>query len=103
MSLTGYKIKIVERAGAEQILGKAETAEDNAACCVSKSKTGKNFTQDCTRRSLCYKIWCLKCVKDGEKMIDNIFNNGKVREKMKKEMNCTNILEKRAGVSMKDH
>ena len=75
LSLTGYKINIVEEAGKnlEDLLHRADhwqgrdCRRERCLLCVTKSKTGKNLTQDCTRRSLCYKMWFMKCEKDEEK------------------------------------
>ena len=34
--------------------------------CLTKSRTGKNSTQDCTRRSLVYETWCMTCYEKDE-------------------------------------
>jgi hypothetical protein len=67
--ITGYKLKIVERAGLqlEDILHKADPwqgqdcGRDKCLLCLTKQKTGKHLTQDCYRRSLVYETWCITC------------------------------------------
>ena len=94
LSLTGYKIKIVERAGSslEDLLHRADPwqgrdcGRENCLLCTTKNNTGKNLTLDCIRRSLCYEIWCRKCEKDGEWEIKREENDEKKKETLKKEM-----------------
>ena len=51
----------------EDILTKSDPWQgkdcDRKGCllCLNKSRTGKNTTQDCTRRSLVYETWCMTC------------------------------------------
>ena len=68
-SLTGYRLKVVERAGAklEDLLhtnnpwrGK-DCGRELCMLCYTKEKTGKLKKQYCKKRSLVYKIWCLEC------------------------------------------
>ena len=54
--------------------------------CTTKNNTGKNLSQDCTRRSLCYEIWCRKCEKDGEREIEREEKDEKEKEILKKEL-----------------
>ena len=64
--MTGYRLKIVERAGTklEDVLVKADPwrgqdcARPNCLLCLTKQRTGKLTTQDCTRRNIVYEIWC---------------------------------------------
>ena len=68
-SMTGYRLKIVERSGLklEDILHKAdpwqgqECGREKCLLCLTKTRTGKHLTQDCTRRSLLYETWCMTC------------------------------------------
>ena len=67
--MTGYRLKIVERAGLklEDILHKADPWQgqdckhEKCLLCLTKSRTDKNTTQDCSRRSLVYETWCMTC------------------------------------------
>ena len=67
--MTGYRLKIVERAGLKlkDALTKADPWQgmncdrDDCLLCLTKNRTGKNTTQDCTRRSLVYETWCITC------------------------------------------
>ena len=64
-TLTGYKLKVVERAGTklEDILTKSnpwqgiDCGRKLCLLCETKEKTGKNKGQDCHKRSCVYKIW----------------------------------------------
>ena len=68
-SMTGYRLKIVERAGTklEDILTKADPWQgqdcerEKCLLCATKQKTGKQMTQDCTRRNIVYETWCTTC------------------------------------------
>ena len=76
-SLTGYKLKVVERAGTklEDILHKSDPWQGKDCCrkkcmlCATKSITNKNQSQDCHKRSAVYEIWCLDCQRREEKII----------------------------------
>ena len=73
-SKTGYTLKIVERAGTklQDELCKADTWQgldcnrEGCLLCLTKSRTGKYTTQDCTRRSLVYETWCMTCYENDE-------------------------------------
>ena len=62
--LTGYKLKVVERAGTklEDILHMSDPWQGidcgRRSCflCTTKTKTGKNTSQDCYKK-LC--VWCI--------------------------------------------
>ena len=76
--LTGYKLKVVERAGTklEDILHKSDPWQGmdcgrrSCLLCTTKSKTGKNTGQDCFKRSCVYEIWCMKCYEKEEKELE---------------------------------
>ena len=80
--MTGYRLKIVERAGTklEDVLTKAdpwqgqECGRPKCLLCMTKNMTGKYTTQDCTRRSLIYESWCMTCqekdLKEAEEKAD---------------------------------
>ena len=67
--MTGYRLKIVERSGTalEDILAKAdpwqgqEYGREKCLLCLTKQRTGKQSTQDCTRRNIVYESWCMTC------------------------------------------
>ena len=67
--MTGYRLKIVERAGTklEDMLTKAdpwqgqECGREKCLLCLTKQRTGKYTTQDCTRRNIVYESWCITC------------------------------------------
>ena len=96
-TLTGYRLKIVERAGTNlvDILTKSDPWQgkdcERAGCllCLTKSRTGKQMTQDCTRRSLVYETWCMTCLEkdeDAAKMEagDDMDKLRKLKENIKK-------------------
>ena len=80
--MTGYRLKIVERAGTklEDILTKADPWQGQdcgrpmCLLCQTKQRTGKHTSQDCTRRSVVYESWCLTCqekdIKTAEEQAD---------------------------------
>ena len=62
--MTGYRLKIVERSGTklEDVLAKADPWQGQECCrkcllCLIKQRTGKQSTQDCTRRTIVYESW----------------------------------------------
>ena len=74
---TGYKIKIVERAGTKIVdmlhKNNAWQGEDcrrpGCLMCSTKVRTGRDLNQDCTKRSIVYETWCLTCAEREEKKI----------------------------------
>ena len=87
--MTGYRLKIVERAGTklQDTLTKADPWQgmscnrERCLLCSTKEKTGKNTTQDCTRRSLVYETWCITCY---EKDLETVKQEaGEDKEKLK--------------------
>ena len=94
--MTGYRLKIVERAGLklQDALTKADPWQgmncdrDGCLLCLTKTRTGKNTTQDCTRRSLVYKTWCITCYEKDLETVkteagDNMEKLKTLTEKMK--------------------
>ena len=87
--LTGYKLKVVERAGMrlEDLIRKSDPWEGidcyREACllCKTKEKTDKNRSQECTKRSLVYEIWCMDCEKMEEERIKGEAGENKELEK----------------------
>ena len=70
----GWRTKVVERTGRtlESMLttsnpwrGK-DCERDACLPCDTKERTGKDRTQDCSRRNQVYETWCLRC-EDKEK------------------------------------
>ena len=66
---SGWYLKIVERAGDSlvDLLHRSDpwSGEDckRPTClqCETKLKTGKNLTQDCSKRNCIYQTWCISC------------------------------------------
>ena len=77
MGITGYKLKIVERGGTklEDLLHRADPCQgqdcSRAGCllCETKQYTGKNTTQECSKRNAVYKTYCITCQERGEQKI----------------------------------
>ena len=88
--LTGYKLKVVERAGTklDDILHKSDPLQGidcrrrSCLLCTTKSKTGKNSSQDCYKRSCVYEIWCMKCYEKKRRSLRQIIQMNR-REKEK--------------------
>ena len=65
-SMTGYMIKVVERAGdkLEELLVRTDPwqgeqcGRSRCLLCETKVKTGKHLRQCCHKRSVVYAIWC---------------------------------------------
>ena len=76
--LTGYKLKIVERAGSklEDLLTRSnpwrgqDCGRSMCLLCQTKEVTGKLKTQDCSARNCVYEMWCRVCQEADEKKID---------------------------------
>jgi hypothetical protein len=70
-SLTGYRLKMVEKAGdkLEDILTKSnpwqvlDCGREGCLLCITKLKTEKHQSQDCHTRTLVYETWCISCMK----------------------------------------
>ena len=100
--LTGYKLKVVERAGIklQDLLHKADPWQgadcQRAECwpCETKLTTEKNKTQDCTKRSLIYENWCITCE---EQEMDKIKLRCKDDEEMTKKLKKKIVLSKYIG------
>ena len=66
---TGYKIKIVERSGTklEDLLHSSDPFKgqdcnrQECMLCETKNYTGKNTSQECSKRNLVYQIYCTTC------------------------------------------
>ena len=87
---TGVKLKIVERTG-RRLVDLLHTADPwqgrdcgrpKCLLCWTKLKTGKDLTQDCTKRCIVYQTWCITCE---EKEKEKIENSEDLDEKEKKE------------------
>ena len=92
---TGYKLKIVERSGSklEDLLHRSDPFKgqdcDRPGCllCETKNYTGKNGTQECSKRSLVYKIYCITCKeRDIEKIKERVGPDKKKQEEEIKKM-----------------
>ena len=76
--LTDYRLKLVERSGSklEDLLTSnnpwrgQDCGRLQCLLCSTKQKTGTNINQSCTKRSLCYEIWCGECQEEEERKID---------------------------------
>ena len=66
---TGYKLKIVERGGTklEDLLHRSDPCQgedclrEDCMLCTTKQITGKNLTQECSKRNLVYQTHCITC------------------------------------------
>jgi hypothetical protein len=89
--LYGHRLKIVEHPGLklEDILTQSnpwkgqQCGRENCLLCETKRYTGKNKTQDCTKRSVVYQTYCITCEEREAVKIDD---NENLTEKEKKEM-----------------
>jgi hypothetical protein len=75
--MTGFRLKIVERSGTklENVLAKADPWQGqdcgrDCLLCLTKQRTGKQTTQDCTRRSIVYESWCMTCLERDTKLAE---------------------------------
>ena len=88
---SGWFLKVVERGGDSlvDLLHRSDpwAGEDCArvGCkpCWTKIRTGKNKTQDCTKRNCIYETWCISC---WEKDVTRVEEMCKEDEEMKKVM-----------------
>ena len=93
--LNGWRTKVVERTGRalQDILttsnpwrGK-DCERDLCLPCDTKERTGKDKTQDCSRRSVVYETWCLNCEKEEVDKIDALEDkNDKEKKDLKKKI-----------------
>ena len=89
--MTGTKVKIVERAGTSlaDTLTKADPWQgedcmrEGCMLCATKLKTGKNLNQDCYRRNAVYETWCISCLENDKRKIEEQAGGDK---KMQKEL-----------------
>ena len=89
-SLTGYRLKMVEKAGdkLENLLTKSnpwqgmDCGRQMCLLCETKLKTEKNLAQDCHTRNLVYETWCMTCMRKDEEEAEKQGNGdaGKIRE-----------------------
>ena len=94
--ITGDKIKIVERSGnkLEDLLTRnnpwkgKDCGRPNCLLCTTKTITGKNLSQDCSKRNILYEIKCLTCEK---KIMEEIEAATEDEEKRKELKECANI------------
>ena len=71
--ITGYRLKIVERAGdsLEGLLHKsnpwsgADCARERCLLCATKQSHPRVKTQSCKKRNVVYEIWCETCRLEG--------------------------------------
>lgn len=93
-SLTGYRLKVVEKAGdkLEDLLTKSnpwqgmDCGRQNCLLCETKLKTDKNLSQDCHTRNLVYETWCMTCLRRDEEDAERRGEGdaGRVRELKRK-------------------
>ena len=77
--MTGWRTKVVERTGRAiaDILTTSNPSRgkdcERELCmpCDTKERTGKDKSQDCTKRSVVYETWCLNCEKEE---VDKVYN-----------------------------
>jgi hypothetical protein len=86
---TGYRIKIVERSGLKLVdtLHRADPwqgqdcGRDKCLLCLTKQRTGKQMTQDCSRRSLVYESWCMTCLENDQREAEEKADGDKEKQK----------------------
>ena len=61
--------------------------------CSTKEKTGKLKKQDCKKRSLVYKIWCMECQEIEERKIEEEDGEREEKEEMKKKIKIHKYIE----------
>ena len=89
MSMTGYRIKIVEQAGRKisELLHSSnpwrgeDCGRDDCWPCNTKKITGKDKRKECTKRSLVYETWCITCFEAEKERIEEEMEEGKDRER----------------------
>ena len=67
--VTGYRVKYVEKPGqnlgSQLVRSNPWAGQDcgrlGCLLCETKSKSGKNLTQSCSKRNLTYQTWCQAC------------------------------------------
>ena len=67
--VTGYRVKYVEKScqnlGSQLVRSNPWSGMDcrlvGCLLCTTKSKTGKNLNQSCSKRNLTYQTWCQTC------------------------------------------
>ena len=82
-SLTGYKIKIVEKGGTKlvDILHKPnpwagqDCGREGCLLCKSRKEEGRKDKQDCRKRNLVYKTTCQTCKERKEAEIDDKYKD----------------------------
>ena len=80
--ITDYRMKITERVGVKLVdmltssnPSKGQDCErEKCEMCNTKERTGKNKTQDCSKRNVVYETWCLDCEEKEVKKIDAMEN-----------------------------
>ena len=79
-NVTGYRVKVVERAGfkiQDILTGKdpwkgADCGRENCFVCSTKVLTGKGLNKDCSKRNIIYEIKCLTCEAEEKARIQEI-------------------------------
>ena len=73
--VTGYRVKYVEKPGqnlgSQLVRSNPWAGQDcgrfGCLLCETKSRSGKNLTQSCSKRNLTYQTWCQTCKNRDEK------------------------------------
>ena len=95
-SMTGYRVKLVEKAGdkLEELLTKfnplqgMDCGRQGCLLCENKLKTEKNKSQDCHTRNLVYETWCITCLqKNAEEMEKRYEGDARKIKEMKGKIN----------------
>ena len=79
--------------------GKKDCERERCMPCDTKERTGRNKTRDCSRRSVVYETWCLKCEEMTKELIDRMENK---TDKEKKELKKNITLYKYVGESWRE-
>ena len=88
-NMTGYKLKIVEEAG-DKLIDMLRTTNpwkgeycgrEDCWPCQTKEMTGRDKTQECTKRSIVYETWCETCLEKEKKKIEEEHENDEDAQK----------------------
>ena len=104
VELTGTRLKIVERTGTkiQDILTKSnpwqgqDCDRKNCLLCITKTRTGKLTTQECSKRNIVYETSCATC----EEIQLEELENSELEDQEKRFLKSSNILVSPVGVHM---
>ena len=92
-SMTGYRLKLVERAGSklEDVLHKsdpwcgADCGRAGCLLCRTKTRSGVGKSSECSKRNIVYQTWCVTCLEKDEAELASTWTGAEfeLREKKK--------------------